>query len=228
MKELITTICIFLSFSFSIAWADEPLIIEDITPGTIASSAKMNARFEAIKNISNQGLVTMFDYGTPEGMSKTFAHAGSMTTIICEIGIETWMYADGHKIECLTADGPDGTLDVGRREYDTSGVMTQDLTYFPAVQGIDLLGPKKIGKIWGNAYVAKKPDGSLYGAEIRMFSIIGIEDITVPAGIFAGCAKVYHTTGTYDSVAWYAAGVGMIKRIGVDGLMELQSYAAEE
>ena len=196
MKKLIAIICIILSFS--IAQAD--------------------------RSFAGQGMVTMFDYGTPEGMSKTFAHAGLMTTITCEIGIETWMYSDGHKVEYLTAPGPDGTLDIGRREYDTLGIMTQDLTYFPAVQGIDLLGPKKIGKIWGNAYIAKKPDGNIYGPEVNMYSIIGIETVTVPAGTFANCAIVFHTTGNYKDVAWYAAGFGMVKRIGVNGLMELQNY----
>jgi len=32
-----------------------------------------------------------------------------------------------------------------------------------------------------------------------------------------------HTTGTYDSVACYAEGFGLVKRIGVDGLFELKS-----
>jgi len=55
-------------------------------------------------------------------------------------------------------------------------------------------------------------------------AFLGVETVIVPAGIFVDCAKVYHTTGTYDSVAWYAEGVGMVKRIGVNGLMELQKY----
>ena len=225
MKKLITTICIILSFS--IAQADEALIIEDIVSGTIASSEKMNARFEAIEDIINLNLVTMYDYGTPAGMSKTFAHTNSPTTltsIITEVGIETWIFDDGSKIEYLTKDGDDGTMETGRREYNTSGVMTQDLTYFPAVLGVDISGPKTIGKIWGNAYIAKKPDLSQYGAEVNMYSIIGIEDVTVPAGIFLNCTKVFHTTGNYKNVAWYAEGIGMVKRIGVNGLMELQGY----
>ena len=226
MKKLITIICIILSFS--IAWADEPLVVEDIVSGTIASSEKMNARFEAIENIINLNLVTMYDYGTPAGMSKTFVYTNSpttLTTITNTENMETWTYADGSKVEYLTKDGVDGTMETGRREYNTSGVMTQDLTYFPAVLGVDISGPKTIGKIWGNAYIAKKPDGAIYGAETRMFSVMGIEDVIVPAGEFLNCAKVYHTTGTYDSVAWYAEGVGMVKQIGVNGLMELQEYA---
>ncbi len=202
-------------------------MVEDIVPGTIASSEKMNARFKAIEDIINLNLVTMYDYGTPAGMSKTFAHTNSPTTltgVIYTAGVETWTYADGSKVEYLTKDGDDGTMETGRREYNTSGIMTQDLTYFPAVLGVDITGPKTIGKIWGNAYIAKKPDLSQYGAEVNMYSIIGIEDVTVPAGTFVACAKIFTTTGAYKNVAWYAEGVGMVKRIGVNGLMELQEY----
>ena len=127
-------------------------------------------------------------------------------------------------MEYLTADSPEGTLETGRRIYNTDGSLYQDLTYFPAILGVDLAGPKEVGKIWGGGYMAKKPDGSRYSEETKMFSIIGIEDVTVPAGTFTDCVKVYHTTGTYDSVAWYAEGIGMVQRIGVDGVMKLQSY----
>ena len=110
----------------------------------------------------------------------------------------------------------------GRREYNTSGVMTQDLTYFPAVLGVDISDPIAQNKMWGNAYVAKKPDGRTYGTEINMYSVIGIEDITVPAGTFINTIKVFTTTGAYKNVAWYAEEFGMIRRIGVDGLMEMK------
>lgn len=228
MKKLITIIAIIsIVLSFSIAHADEALILEKVEAGTIASSAKMNARFEAIEKIINLNLVTMYSYGTPAGMVKRFAHTNSPTTItniIYGTNIETWQFADGSKVEYLTRPSDEGTMETGRREYNTTGTMAQNLTYEPAILGVDVTGAKTVGKVWGNAYVAKKPDGSMYGAETKMFSIIGIETVVVPAGTFLNCTKVYHTTGTYDSVAWYAEGVGMVKRIGVNGLMELQSY----
>jgi hypothetical protein len=100
--------------------------------------------------------------------------------------------------------------------------MTQDLTYFPAVLGVDITGAKTIGKVWGNAYIAKKPNGDTYGAQMNMYTIIGVETVVVPAGTFLNCIKVYTTTQNYKNVAWYAEGVGLVKRIGVNGLMELK------
>jgi len=228
MKKSLSFILAIVFILFSISYADEPLIVpHTFQPGTPAKAEDMNEVIEAIRFIMNKSLVVMYDYGTPANTVKTFAHTASPTTltsVITEPGIETWEYEDGSKVEHLKKDGPEGTLETGRRMYNTFGELVQDLTYFPAVIGVDLAGTKEVGKIWGNAYVAKKPDGSMYGTEVNMYSIIGIEDITVPAGTFANCTKVFHTTGNYKNVAWYAAGVGMVKRIGVEGLMELQGY----
>ncbi len=90
--------------------------------------------------------------------------------------------------------------------------------------GVDLAGPKEIGKIWGGGHVVRKADGNIYGTETRMYSILAIETIIVPAGTFEGCVKIYQLTGTYDPVSWYAEGIGLVKLIGVNGLFELQSY----
>lgn len=229
MKKSLSFILAIVFVLFSTSYADEPLVVpHTFQPGTPAKAEEMNEVIEAIQYIMNKSLVVMYDYGTPAHTVKTFVHTASPTTltsVITEPGIEIWEYSDGSKVEHLKKDDSKGTLEIGRRIYNTDGSLYQDLTYFPAVIGVDLAGTKEVGKIWGNAYVAKKPDGSMYGAETRMFSIMGIEDITVPAGTFTNCTKVYHTTGTYDSVAWYAEGIGMVKRIGVDGLMELQGFA---
>ena len=204
---------------------DEPLQIPiTFENGKIADANDMNIVLQEIQKIVNQNRIIMFDYGSPEGIKKVFEKTNSPTTlmdIVSAPGVETWQDADGSKIEYLTENGIDGTLEIGRREYNTFGVMTQDLTYNPPMIGVDLAGSKEVGKIWGGAYIAKKPDGSIYGAETKMFSILALEDVTVPAGTFINCVKVYHTTGNYDSVAWYAEGIGMVKRIGVEGLFEL-------
>ncbi len=234
MKKVIVliTVCIFVLFS--LAWAaDEALVVPyTFENGTVADADEMNEVIRAIQAIMNSNLVVMGNYKAPEGITKIFEHTGSSTTlasIITEPGIETWIYSDGSYVEHLTADSPEGTLEVGRREYNTFGVLGQDLTYHPPLLGVDLAGPKEVGKVWGGAYMVKKPDGSMYSAETIMFSILAIEDVTVSAGTFIGCIKVHHTTGAYKAVAWYAEGIGMVKRIGVigprgtHGLMELQS-----
>lgn len=233
MKRLILAICIiFMSLSF--VWAvDEALVVPyTFENGTVADAEQMNEVIRAIQAIMNANLVVMYDYGTPENTTKTFAHTGSPTTltsIITEPGMETWTYSDGSSVEYLTADSPEGAMETGRRIYNTDGSLYQDLTYDPPILGVDLAGPKEVGKIWGGGYLAKKPDGSIYGTETKMFSILAIEDVTVSAGMFAGCVKVHCTTGNYKWVAWYAEGVGMVKRIGVigprstHGLLELES-----
>ena len=222
---ILLTICIF-ALSLSVQAADDPLIVPHVFEnGEVADADQMNQMFTAIQEILNKNLVVMYDYGAPPNSVKVFEHTNSPTTltaIITKPGIETWSFSDGSKVEYLTSESAEGTMDIGRRMYNTSGILTQNLTYFPAVLGVKISGSKSIGKIWGNAYIAKKPDGSRYGAEVNMYSIIGIEDVTVPAGTFLNCIKVFHTTGNYKNVAWYAEGVGLIKRIGVNGLMELK------
>lgn len=228
MKLIIRIILTVIIILFAgIVLADEGVTVPyTFENGQVADADQINAVFDAIAKAINQNLIVMYDYGTPSGTSKVFEHTNSptvLTSIVTKAGIETWQYSDGSKIEYLTAPSVEGTLDIGRREYNTLGTMTQDLTYFPAVIGVDLIGLKEVGKVWGDGTIMKKPDGSIYGTTSRMYTIIAIEDITVPAGTFTNCTKVYQVTDAYNSIAWYAEGVGMVKRIGVDGLMELQS-----
>lgn len=207
--------------------SDEALVIpykNTIRHGVTASAEQMVKRFEAIEAVINQNLIVMYDYGAPANTARVFNLTNSPTTLLAityEVGKETWEYSDGHKVEYLTADSDEGTMEVGRREYNTSGVMTQNLTYDPMILGIDLLVPKQDGKTWGGGYMAKKPDGSMYGFESKFFTIIDVEDVAVPAGTFTGCIKV-RIEGNYDSVAWFCEGFGMVKRLGVEGLMELK------
>lgn len=221
---LLVSFCFFVSYQ--IVYSSDEAYVPPYTfqNGQTADANQMNKMFEAIQTIINSNLVVMYDYGAPNNTSRVFEHTNSPTTftsITYEIGKETWTYSDGHKIEYLTADSAGGTMEIGRREYNTSGVMTQNLTYNPPILGIDLSGPKEIGKTWGGGYIAKKPDGSTYGAETKMFTILAVEDVIVPAGTFENCIKVF-VNNNYDSVVWFAEGYGMIKRIGVTGLMEMR------
>lgn len=227
MKKIISALCILLTlFAFNtLATAtDEVVIPYYFKNGTAADADEVNANFDAIAKFINEKLIVMYDYGTPVNTVKTFEHTASPTTltdIITDDSKETWVYSDGRMIEHLKKNSVEGTLEIGRKEY-VDGGLALDLKYVPPIIGVDISGPKEVGKIWGGAYIAEKSDGSQYGAEMVMFSILAIEDVTVPAGTFLNCTKVYHTTGTYDSVTWYAEGVGMVKRIGVEGLMELK------
>jgi len=206
---------------------DEPLVLEEIVPDTPATAEQMNAILAEVQKIYNQNKITMFDYGTPATIyKKIFQRTASPMTLMSVTyteNMETWQFADGSKVEYLTAPSDNGTLEIGRREYNTSGIMTQDLTYDPPIIGVDLSGPKEVGKIWGGGFVIRKPDNSIYGTGTKMFAILALEDIIVPAGTYLNCVKVHITGVSYNSVAWYAEGIGMIKRIGVDGLFELQS-----
>ncbi|MCK5611153.1 hypothetical protein KAR91_55280 [Candidatus Pacearchaeota archaeon] len=190
----------------------------------LSQADEANRGSNPIPYIMNQNIIVTYGYDTPDDMSKTFIHADSSTIITKEYDRETWIYEDGSKIEYLTVDTPNGTMEIGRREYNTSGILIQDLTYFPSTLGVDISGPKMTGMIWGNGCIVKKSDGRMYGPEAKVFLILGVENVTVPAGIFENCTKICQVTLNYNSIAWYAEGVGMVKRIGVDGLMELQSY----
>ncbi len=227
MKKLITIMSLCLCVSIGI-------MIGCGTDGTgnandlSAVWSEINALWDEINMLKGgEDSVEMQEYAAPVGMDKTFEQTGSPTTLTSVVtgdGTETWTYSDGSEKVYLTADSPEGTMLIGREEYNTSGVMTQDLTYVPAVLGMNTVEPKTKGTQWGNAYVAIKPDGSQYGAETNLYSFIGIESVTVPAGTFADCIVVHVTTQNYKYMAWLAPGVGMVKRIGVEGLFELQNY----
>lgn len=175
-----------------------------------------------------QRQIDMWEFGAPAG-SKTFEHTASpmtLTDVITGEDIETWNYDDGSKVEYLTADSPGGTMMKGRKVYNTDGSLKYDLTYIPAVLGIDRTEAIGLNSTWGNAYTVKRADGSRWGDELNMYTCIGIEDVTVPAGLFKDCAVIFEITQSYKNVIWLAPGVGMVKRISGsgEGLMELQGY----
>jgi hypothetical protein len=224
MRKLITilTLCLCVSIGIMIGCGGDGDAVAD-NDSIWTEIRAIWAEINTLK--AGEDSVDMQEFAAPVGTDKTFEQTSSPTTltdVIYKEGVETWNYADGSSVEHFTEPSAKGTMLTGRREYNTSSVMTQDLTYFPSVLGVDTTAAKVIGTVWGNAYIAKKPDGSQYGAETNLYTVIGIEDVTVPAGTFAHCIKVYTTTQNYKHVAWYAEGVGMVKRIGVGGLMVLK------
>lgn len=232
MKKLITIITILMILAPSLCLAEEPLILpNDFQYQEVLTHQRLNSYFQAVQEHTNKRLVVMSDYGTPEGIDKTFEQSSSPTTLTsvtdADMGggnyEQEWAYSDGSKKILKFSDGEGGKYATGRREINALGVTTQDLTYFPAVLSVDVTAPLALHDSWGDAYTAKKPDGSEYGIEMVTYTVMAInQKVTVPAGTFDNCAKI-RIESTYDSYAWYAPGVGLIKRFGVDGLLELQS-----
>ncbi len=67
---------------------------------------------------------------------------------------------------------------------------------------------------------------------LRKYTLLGIEDVTVPVGTFQNCLKIYRDRGNNSSpsIHWYAPGMGWVKRIyeglnSYDGsIYEMTSY----
>lgn len=55
------------------------------------------------------------------------------------------------------------------------------------------------------------PDGS-YVSHNETVEILGVEDITVPAGTFQKCLKIHFSTPDQTGVQWWAKGIGEIKK----------------
>ncbi len=228
MKKLIAliTICLFILFACGDGGGGTS------SSGDVIAAGDLFLLWNAINENTSDiaGLqarqVEMQEYGAPDG-SKTYettASPSTLTDVVIEEGVETWLFSDGSSVEYLSKDSPEGTMLTGRRVYNTDGSLKYDLTYSPAVLGINRTAPIAINTMWGNAYTATKADGSKWGDELNMYAVIGIEDVTVPAGTFTDCAKVFVITQSYKHVIYLAPGVGMVKRVSGsgEGVMELQ------
>lgn len=194
--------------------------------GTVADAEEINQVVALLRDAIDRNLVSTWKYASNIGAKKTFVHSSSLTTLTSiSIGdnIEVHKYSDGSKTEYLTMDSPEGIMRTGRRIYNIHGNLLHELTYFPAVLGMILTAEKEINEVWANAYIAKKSDGRIYGTETNAYIVVGIEDIVVPAGTFPNCVKVFHFNNNSRSMVWLAEGFGVIKKIGNNDVMELQS-----
>jgi hypothetical protein len=73
----------------------------------------------------------------------------------------------------------------------------------------------EVGYMWGDAFI-EKLDHQTYNnfSRVYQFAIVGLEDVTVPAGTFQGCVKIARFRGNQaDRIAWYAKGIGLVKLI---------------
>lgn len=110
---------------------------------------------------------------------------------------------------------------LGRDAYDTTGtILNSSITLTDAVTlrtssmatGIDI----------ASASVATDTVSSAISFISQKSVVVGIEDVTVPAGVYTGCMKVHElrdsdSIGTFNRVAWYCDGIGMVKRISGSG-----------
>lgn len=168
------------------------------------------------------------DYRPPVGLVRTFnstRYPTSLEPYILTVSVgeteTTWAYEDGSsEIYAL-----------GKEEfYDTNGELIRACLHDPSEFTSLSDGPKHINESWGGYYATSCNDGT-GRVNLRMFTLLDIEDVTVPAGTFQNCLKIFRNRGSsYSStIIWFAPGMGWIKRVyefgGSGGLVyELSSY----
>lgn len=165
------------------------------------------------------------DYRTPVGMIKTFnvmpfyqgAPQPFILTIIEDENFTTWAYEDNSYINYY-AD---------REEYyDSSGVLYNTCLHDPSeLNPLSDDGLKRVNQSWGGYYVSTCDDGN-NRVNVHIYTLLDIEDVTVPAGTFQNCLKIFRDRGGISStIIWYAPGIGSIKRVYQGGMIyELTSY----
>jgi hypothetical protein len=71
-----------------------------------------------------------------------------------------------------------------------------------------------VGYMWGDAFIEKRVGGTIYYPRVYQFAILGLEDVTVPAGTFTNCVKIGRFRGGQaDRIEWRAKGIGSVKMI---------------
>jgi hypothetical protein len=66
------------------------------------------------------------------------------------------------------------------------------------------------------------------------YSLIGIDDVSVPYGIFSDCLRIARFRGSMpDMISWYCSGIGQVKMIYSDSgpysrKFELESVSVSE
>jgi len=105
-------------------------------------------------------------------------------------------------------------------EVDAEGNYYE--VYPPAIKGIDNWQSGQTVSSSGIITI----NGVPYPFKLDV-TYVGIESITVPAGTFSDCMKVYFSffDGAVTGTSWYARGVGLIREIYADGeTWELKSH----
>lgn len=71
-----------------------------------------------------------------------------------------------------------------------------------------------VGYTWGDAFIEKVQMQPIFFPRVYQYALLGVEDVTVPAGTFTECIKIARFRGNQaDRIAWYAKGIGTVKMI---------------
>lgn len=162
------------------------------------------------------------NYQAPVGMEKVMAvklynvsgQPTITTTVVTEDGWTKWIEEDGsycdyypEKEECYNADGD---------LLYTCLNVPDEIPHLPD-------GITRVDETWGG-YFVRTCDGGTSSIVIRMYTFLGIEDVTVPAGTFVNCLKIYRDRGNNATISWYAPGMGWVKRVYSSSVYELESF----
>jgi hypothetical protein len=142
--------------------------------------------------------------------------------------VEEWAWENGNNYKFFYVQDAQGLLWEESEIYDSGTTTTTTEELDPPLLSIMASGDRAIGVSWGGASVITStrqtvPPTIYLGATCRMQTILGIEDVTVPAGTFENCVKIYQNYIS-DRVYWLAPGFGWIKRVADGSLWELESY----
>lgn len=71
-----------------------------------------------------------------------------------------------------------------------------------------------VGFMWGSAFEEKGSHEPIFYPRVYQYAVLGLEDVTVPAGTFTDCVKIARFRGNQaDRIAWHAKGIGLVKMI---------------
>lgn len=111
-----------------------------------------------------------------------------------------------------------GSVEAGYASLNPSGAIVFDAVYEDPLVTFPF-GQTSIGALWGGAFIEKRQGilNPLYQASFARtytYAVLGIEDVTVPAGRFERCLKIARLRGNQaDRIGWFAKGIGPVKFI---------------
>ncbi len=194
-------------------------------PGDIDLDGDVDAKdlSELALNFGSTGCststVNLEDYRAPSGMVKIVNirrftkedpwYSDTTLTVTSGENVATWTYENGSSTKYY---------DDREEYYDPEDTLYATRTYSPS--SIETLPDvtKRIGESWGGHFVStleyfQEPQGST--VNVWAITLLGIEDVTVPAGTFQNCIKILINRGnqTTSMIRWYAPGIGWVKRV---------------
>jgi len=181
---------------------------------------------------SSEPAIDMTSYRQPVGMDKTFT-----VTYYGDPVTQSQLVVTRESQETTVWSHPDGSYEtyneLSELFYDPSGQLVGSCTYDQSPPGSLPDESKQVGESWGGAYILTCDSGP---PKIKpmLFTLVGVETVTVPAGTFNNCLKIFRNRGNSGSttIMWYAPGMGWIKRYyeGKDNyggtVYELSSFTA--